>query len=102
MDSGVNPGGNAGGPGATSYNSAGSYAGGYGGACNEAGGSGAPGGAGGGGGGFGQSGGTASNDQYSAYTVVSPGAGGKAIQLNGNSVNWLGGNNTSQVLGVVN
>lgn len=102
LDAGINPGGNAGGPGATFVNSIQSYTAGYGGASTEAGGNaGAYGGA-GGGGGFGRSGGTASNDQYTSYTVVAPGAGGKAIHLNGSSVNWLGGNNTSQVLGVVN
>ena len=48
---------------------------------------------GGGGGGWGAAGGSGG--------TTAGGAGGKAVALNGYSVTWLGGNNSTQVLGVV-
>jgi hypothetical protein len=54
----------------------------------------------GGGGGWGASGGN--GKVYSAYTSYSGGAGGKAIQTNGNSVTWTSGSQPASVYGAVN
>jgi hypothetical protein len=59
------------------------------------------GGCGGGGGGWGASGGNQINNNGGAYTALAPGAGGRAVQLNGYSVTWTGGFPTGRVWGAV-
>ncbi len=61
-------------------------------------------GAGGAGGEWGSAGGSAGNSYLYGglqYYGNAGGAAGKAVQLNGNTVNWIGGNNASQVKGPV-
>lgn len=90
-----NTGGGAGGGGAV--DTKGGSAGG-GGSANGGGGDGSgPGLNGGGGGGWGASGGNASTGNA---ITVSPGSGGKAVQLNGYSVSWVSGD-TSRIYGAV-
>jgi hypothetical protein len=44
---------------------------------------------------------SSNNGNYNSGGPGLPGNGGNAIKLNGNSITWSGGNNTSQVLGAV-
>jgi hypothetical protein len=96
-------GGGAGGGGSYGYNSNDGYfdPSGSGGAGSATGGTGSSAGA-GGGGGWGAAGGAkVSPDPYFGYYLVyPPGAGGKAINLNGKSVAWVSGNTTRVYGGV--
>jgi hypothetical protein len=95
-------GGGAGGGGSVSFRKRATVSSGAGGSANNTGGSSSINGtASGGGGGWGASGGNGGNDVAGTFIVnASPGAGGRAVQLNGRTVTWVSGD-TSRVYGAV-